>query len=408
MSKEYLRDTYKLKSNPFIEDSAKRIHLQMWTDREKQVEEWNRIINQSITAQKNYLIFIIGSYGRGKTLSLFKIEEIANKYNETFTIYMNFKSEERPKAALDFMFRLFRSIDFNIIKSRFSQEDILNALKNVDSKLDEPVRILTYILMENKAEAVRPKKIKRKQVTLDNKTIQDTPQDKSGEDLQKLAKVFLCGDIKPTMKQMEKLGILRKIESIDIAKEYLAAILQLLKILNYCTLVITVDEFEYLFSLIPKQQRAIYLALLRSLYDFPTGFNIKLDNYANMMFFIGISEAGWISLNEMKDQEEAIGGPTVPLLERLDATIILDNFDKKQTKDLIIKRLKYNRVEEKYEDEPLIPFSQDFVDLIYELTEGAPRDVLTLSGHVLDEGLVAKVNLLTREFAIKVLNEHGF
>ena len=178
--------------------------------------------------------------------------------------------------------------------------------------------------------------------------------------------------------------------------------------LGYKSLLLSIDEFEYLFSLVSKSQYSIYLALLRGLYDFPIGLDITSDKLANMVLFIGISEDGWIKLKDLEKREISQGGPIVPLLERVDKTTKLENFDEKKTEELIIKVLSYNRVTKEFEENPLIPFTKDFVSYIYEETKGVPRFIKVRCAQVLDAGLADRVPLLTREYAQKVLKERGF
>ena len=183
-----------------------------------------------------------------------------------------------------------------------------------------------------------------------------------------------------------------------------------MKNLGYKALLLSIDEFEYLFSLVSKSQYSIYLALLRGLYDFPIGLDITSDKdkLANMILFIGISEDGWDKLKEIEKKEISEGGPTRPLMRRVNLETTLLNFDRKNTEELIKKVLSYNRVTKYFEEDPLIPFTKDFVDYIYELTEGLPSAVKVRCAQVLDAGLADRVSLLTREYAQKVLEERGF
>ena len=68
----------------------------------------------------------------------------------------------------------------------------------------------------------------------------------------------------------------------------------------------------------------------------------------------------------------------------------------------------YNRTTEKFEKDPLIPFTKDFVDYIYEVTKGLPRSVKIRCAQVLDAGLSEKVPILDKKYAKKVLEERGF
>ena len=393
MNDKFLKEKYGLKETvieDFSRDSAEEEDLKFWTNREKEFDDWKKILERSIQIHKNFIIFIIGSYGRGKTLSLLKVkDEAENNFKESiFPVYLSFKGEEKSKPGLDFIFRIFKSIDFNKLVRNRNYNEIIEAINKIPENFDESKNLLKAIYGY------------RKQLSLQKPATKDEKV--------KMALYFLRGEIKPTISQLRELGIMRKIESIDVAKEYLAAILCFMKNLGYKALLLSIDEFEYLFSLVSKSQYSIYLALLRGLYDFPIGLDITSDKLVNMVLFIGISEDGWMTLEVMEKKEISEGGPTPPLMRRVDLKTTLLNFDRKNTEELIKKVLSYNRVTKDFEKDPLIPFTKDFVDYIYELTEGLPRAVKVRCAQVLDAGLADRVPLLTREYAQKVLKERGF
>ena len=62
------------------------------------------------------------------------------------------------------------------------------------------------------------------------------------------ARLFLQGEVSFTVTQLAKLGIRRKIDRTDIAKEYLLGFLFLAKKVGINTLLLAVDEVEYVFS----------------------------------------------------------------------------------------------------------------------------------------------------------------
>jgi len=392
MSDRFLREKYGLKETvieDFSRKKADREDLKFWTDREEEVKDWISILEKSIKIQENFIAFIIGSYGRGKTLSLLKIIDEAEKnyVDSIFPVYLSFLGEEKPsKPGLDFIFRIFKSIDFDKLVRNRKYNDITEAINKIPESFNESKNLFKVIY--------------KKQLFLQKPATKDENA--------KMALYFLRGEIKPTASQLKKLGIMRKIENIDIAKEYLAAILCFMKNLGYKALLLSIDEFEYLFSLVSKSQYSIYLALLRGLYDFPMGLDISSDTLANMVLFIGISEDGWSKLQEIEKKEISEGGPTQPLMRRVDLKTTLLNFDKKNTEKLIKKILSYNRIAKKFEKNPLIPFTKDFVDYIYELTEGLPSAVKVRCAQVLDAGIADRVSLLTKEYAQKVLEERGF
>jgi len=392
---KFLRETYKLKQtaiSAFADKSARKRHLEWWINREDELKTWNDILTHSASGDSNFIALIIGSYGRGKTLSLLKIIDEAEKQDKIYPIFLTLKAEEKSKPGIDFIFRIFKNIDFENLGHNKMNEELKTAIERIPNSLEEAKNIL-YRLYLGKPSPDH---------TL---FFPDKAQAKS--ETNKLALYFIRGEIKPNASQMKNLGIIRKLDSIDILKEYLAAILCFLKNLGYNSLLLAIDEFEYLFSLVTKSQQSIYIALLRSMYDFPVGISIEPESLAKMVFFIAISEEGWAGMQEIEKRETAIGGPTVPLQERIGSKITLGTFNKGQTRELIEKRLKFNR-EGKFEDKPLIPFTKDFVDYIYEQTGGVPRMITVRCGQVLDAGIAERIPLLDSKFAKRILEERGF
>jgi len=364
IDEKFLREQYKLKPSvkgAFSDKIARKEQLKWWIDREEELKKWRKIIKDSLTKERNFIALIIGTYGRGKTLSLYKIIDEANQYRDkVYPIYLNFKGEERSKPGLDFMFRIFKSIDFNEIVNGKKEKDIKEIIEKIPAQFEESKNILTRIYF--------PETL----ITEDKEHHKNDKISKTRE----LALFFLRGQIRPTGSQLKQLQVLRKIESVDIAKEYFAAILCFAKNLGYKTILLAIDEFEYLFSLVSKPQQSIYLALLRSLYDFPSGVSINQSDVTNIAMFIAISEDGMTRLEDMEKREKDQGGPIRALMRRIDSRITLGRFDKEQTKDLIIIRLKYNRVKGEFEKNPLIPFEDNFVEYIYNRTKGEPWKIV--------------------------------
>ena len=396
MNDKFLKKYYGLKKSAiddFRRKAAAKEELKFWTNRDKELKKWMEILKQSVKIKQNFIVFIIGTYGRGKTLSLLKVKEEAKKNfsKEIFPVYLNFKGEEKSKPGLDFIFRIFKSIDFDKLVENRNDTEIKEAIDKIPDDFNETKNLLRNIYSN---------KLKTEGTLIDSTS---TKTEKSQRAL-----YLLRGEIKPTASQLKELGIMRKIQNIDIAKEHLTTILCFMKNLGYKSLLLAIDEFEYLFSLVSKSQYSIYLALLRGLYDFPIGLNINSDKVANLVFFIGISEDGWNKLQEIEKKEISQGGPTRPLMRRVDVKTTLTNFDIKDAEELIKKVLSYNRVKKKFAKDPLIPFTQDFVDYICELTKGLPSAIKVRCAEVLDAGLADRVPRITREYAQKVLEERGF
>lgn len=372
-SRSFMEREYRLVGKPFARLIGIPLELQAWVNRQKQVDRWNKVIEDALdTPTANFLALIIGDYGMGKTLALFKIVDEAPA-KDTYPLYITLVSEEKPKSpGLDFVLRIIRSVDFK--KLKVSRRDI-SLLGEVFPEVGKVFGKILY-----------PK----------------------SEDEESLAAAFVRGQIRPTQTQLRSIGILRRIGDVDTAKEYLIGTLYVLKASGYRTLVVSVDEFEYLFSLVPPSSQSVYLALLRGLHDLPAAFPTRIkDKVANMVLFMAISEDGLRRLTELEKVEQATGGPIQPLARRISARIRLEALSKSFVRELIEKRLSLNRVKGKYEREPLIPFTESFVEYVFKLSRGKPSDVIDRCDHVLDLGLARRIHRLTPEFAVEVFKERG-
>jgi len=370
--KSFIEEKYKLKADPF--DSKVDLTAPM-AGRKKEQKRWNQIIRQRSGQRGNSFNFIIGDYGSGKSFSLYKIVDEAKKdFHNLLSIFMTLLPEDTVrKFGLDFVQRIFGKLELKDLKnilSRVGKNDIV-CLKNI---LPDPGIIFEKIKKGNQ-----------------------------------LAVSFLRADRSLDKKEMKELGVIRKIDSTDRAKEYLLAFLYILKKSKIDTLLLAIDEVEYIFSQMRGPKISLAFNTLRGVYDLQQSHNkaIDLGDIANMIFFFGISEDGWRRLNELHKRERAQGGPIQPFMDRKDNIIALGPLSKNETKELIELRLKFNRVRRFYERKPLIPFTEKFVDYVFELTKGRPRYIVERCDRVLLDGLEQKIPLITVDFAKKVYESHG-
>jgi hypothetical protein len=373
---DFLRTRYALEENPFIEGRASQKWLDTWVDRKKELRDWKRLLDQAEKGNTNQIAFIIGEYGQGKTLSLLKVVDEASKRDSVHPVYLNFQGEQKPrKPGLDFLLRLLKSIALSQLVSKVSEKRRRDAIKSISKGFDEPKEVLNRLCF--------------------------------GDDgMKRLASYFLSGEVNPSKKELESLGVIRKMTDVEVAKEYLAGILLFLGHLGYTSILFAVDEFEYLFSLVSKSQRTIYLALLRGLYDL-TVDEKQGSSMCKVSFFVAISRDGWRKLNEMEEQEMDQGGPIRPLLRRVALRSVLHPFDKQETKELVVNRLRFDRIKGRQLSKPLIPFTNDFVDLVYNRSKGDSWKIIFICSHVLDAGLEKGTRVLDKRFAESVLKERN-
>jgi hypothetical protein len=370
--KSFLETEYNLKVVPFnIVDPTATM-----AGRNAALKAWQQIIRQRVGQKNNSYNFIIGDYGSGKSFTLFKIvEDVKKEYKDRILpISTTLLSEDTVnKFGLSFIQRLF---------DRISDREIEGVLKKV-SKND-----LEHL----------------KQVLPDPGIIFE--KIKKGD---KLPLIFLRGDRSLDKKEMNDLGVLRKINSTDKAKDYFLAFLHLLKLANIDTIVLAIDEVEYLFSQMKGAKLSLVFNTLRGIYDLQFTYSkaLELTKIANIICFFAISEDGWRRLNEMRKRESGQGGPINPFLDRKDIIITLLNLSKQETLGLIEYRLSDHRVKDAGKNKLLIPFEDKFIDYIYALTAGKPRFIVDRCDIVLREGLEQKIPLITVDFAKKVYESHG-
>jgi len=377
--KSFLERQYHLEKNPFenrVDPAAPM------AGRKKEHSEWKAVINQKKGSASNSLNFIVGDYGFGKTLSLYHIVEEFESDSKLLAIYMKFLPEDKvSRFGLNFVQRIFKAIGVYDKWHLFKGADV----SFMEHEFPGPSRIFELIC--------------------------GIEQDADGT-LKDLAEIFLYGERNLTKAEMSLLGITRLMNSTDIAKDYLYAFLLMMRHESFVSLILTVDEVEYIFSQMRGNAMAGVFNTLRELSDLQ---NLppylqraeRLDAHpANIIYFFGISQSGWSSIQDLDRKEIKTPGPVQPLLSRADRVIELSPLNKKETRDLIQKRLYMNRVTGKVESKPLIPFDDSFVDYIADLAMGNPRDIIVRCEYVIRDGLRDEIPLLTKSYAQKVFEAH--
>jgi len=112
-------------------------------------------------------------------------------------------------------------------------------------------------------------------------------------------------------------------------------------------------------------------------------------------------------LNDLGQREQTEGGPFQPLMRRFGKIIELSPLNEAETRELIERRLRRNRVTGEYEDQPLIPYDESFVEYVSGLSLGNPGEVVKYFDYALEEGLRVSAKLLDKNFAEKAFIAHG-
>jgi len=367
-AKGFMERTYRLKKNPF----GTRVDLVAPMAGRKEAKEiWTAVVERRKGQEGNSLNFIVGDYGLGKSFTLYKIQKQLRSDRTLLPLYLKFLPEDPiQRFGLDFIQRIFRELPASLTTRKV------------------PTRAFDRLARWDPAVG-----------TVLAKFFQ-------GDEL---AQAYLGGERQLTARELQELGTRRKMASTEAAKDFLLGLLYIVRNLRIVTVVFLIDEVEYVFSQMRGARIANVFNTLRDLYDLPQApkaldFGERL---ANVIFFFGISQAGWQRLNELERREQREGGPIQPLLDRREEVIELQALNESEARELIELRLRYNRTKGTVAGRPLIPYTEDFVKYVYRLTRGNPRHVVERCDLVLEDGLRAQINELNEAFARESLASHG-
>ncbi len=365
MSKETeLKTLYHLRQNPF--DLLVQIDAPI-VGRAPERAAWEEIVNRRAGARGSSLNFIVGDYGMGKSHSLYHIKKYCDERGGVAAVIMKFLSEDELRNfGVDFVRRIFKTLDDPTRSSlaRLTRPKSLTVLR------DHTDVIMKYVRKDETATGVLTGK--------------------------KLSK-----------RELLSAGIRQTLDTTEVAIEFLAALLSMLHQANLESLVLCLDEAEYIFSQTNARKTALIFNSIRSIYDLPGGspLGMQLAPVSNVIFFFAISASGWERLRTLEKVEMSQGGPIQPLITRIDRTISLSRLSKKETSDLVAEYLKTSRTPERKKlESPLIPYDEDFVEYLYSLTHGLPREIVRRCDYVIGEGLKDRVPKLTRRYAKDVFS----
>lgn len=396
-NRKFMKERYLLDKLPFAIKESRSSVKELWVNRVGELAQWKKLVEKTINGGQNTISYIVGDYGMGKTMSLFKIMSEYSQRSDVFPLYFTIKSESVHSGSIDFIFRLFENIEFIKLIENRSKNDIARSLDKIpnEAKFSDSKNAYSYMFKlpsQNKLD------------------LGDTEWDPRSAEIT-LIRNLLTGKKLTTAEKKElkgKLKISHEIE-IDTAKYYLSSLLIFMKGLGYRAMIILVDEFEYLFSMIKKTDRPKYFALFRSLFDLSDEVDVNPDEMVPLMIFFGISQDGYAYLNELETRSKYEGPtPFSALKRRVEKETVLTGMNKEDCKLLIEKRLGATRVIGKEAKPPIIPFSDDFVGYISEITGGRPSNIIDYCDHVLEEGMAKRIDLISADFAKKVLREKGF
>ena len=339
----------------------------------------------------NFMHFIIGDHGLGKTISLLRINDIvlSDYKSRLLPIFLSFVAEDtlRPR---DFLLRLLASIDYAGLAKQIKSSELKQAVDRIPPDFEGSYSLMKNLLLPQRSLATTETFFPERQWT---QTIAD-------ETYEAANRYFLGQSV--TQRELRLLGVSHKLDSAETAWKHLTAIRWVLGGLGYSAIIMLVDEFEYLFSLVSRNKRPQYVALLRQIVD----ASPSSPDMTALDSFFAVSNGGWKQLMDLAEYETTSAGPTQALRRRIDNTT-LSNLTPQQTRGLIEKRLQFGRVHAADPGEECNPFTNDFIEFVQHQSMGVPGEVVSICLSVLKAGLSCQVAQLDKKFAIQALDERA-
>ncbi|MFX0135552.1 MAG: BREX system ATP-binding domain-containing protein [Candidatus Hodarchaeota archaeon] len=381
-------EKYLLKRQPF--DIFKHTHEM--ADRR---EEWDRIMHQlrsALGGEGCRFLILQGDYGMGKSFMLEQIYVKTKKGDipRAFAVknilagapIRAMASEPiTPKFGLDLVCRLFSNIkveEYNEIFKRASLERLDSEAKNVFNAF---------------------KSGQERESSLFDIT----------KDIRRIVISFLKGEsLKAT--ELGKIGVRSPLKDSPTAMSYFFNFLKVLKQAEYDSMLILLDEFEYIMNTQGEKKITQILNTFKEIFDdFGLYEGREQGQRAKVIFFFAISPGGWEKLLDLRrtSVKKTGGGGIAPFLDRISNKDIigLKPFYEEDTFELVRLRLEENRTNTP--QNPFFPFTNACIKLVYSVSENNPRHILEYCGILLEDALDVGLSEIDEKSAKEILGKYG-
>ncbi len=228
-------------------------------------------------------------------------------------------------------------------------------------------------------------------------------------DHQMLAKTVLFGG-RILKREAENAGLVgtTQIKENHDAISLLHALQWLVKQVGVDVVALLIDEMEFLENQAPKNQLAI-LDSIKDLWDQDAALFGKGTDAAQLAIVMSSTPTAWAGLNKQVSRagnrgEAGVG--VTPFLRRISGSNVVEidhDLGKEEARKLIVSRM--STVRSGKPRQPIIPFTDDYVEYIYALSKGLPRTIIEICGVVIDEAARREFTKITRKRAEEILQD---
>lgn len=359
-----------LRANPFSEE---RFDLPM-IDR---VSDWTRlkgVLSDQLGARAAKIGVLFGDYGMGKSFTMTKLEEVLKKGEEGF-----------PRPA-DIVVVRFRTTEA-VLPKNYIVDLFQRMIKDIGP---ERLRTLCSEALLHGGQFERSFGRFVTEWANGNDTAWDWILGRS-----------------LTAAQRSGLGVSYKITDYLEIHEVFKNTLRLLRSAGVQSLVMLLDELEFLLSLASRNKLLTILHEVQSIWDDYNQLDeTQKEKHSKVLFVFASSIGSWEKFLEMAQEERRRkgGGGTETFLRRVlpSEMVTLSPLKKADVEQLLVERMAQYRVDGP--KDPLHPFASDYVEFIFRLSFGIPSKVLAFSALVIEQSEIAPITAADAE---TILNKFG-
>lgn len=377
--KQFLSDVYHLSRVPF--------ELGRYdTKRVGRDEEWQRLltlIHGGQGSQTPANIVLLGTYGSGKSFLLWQL-------------YLHFEKEKRRRVLMTKPIRL--------LNPEQSRNIVLGMVVRLFRRgLDIESDLVPMLTVAKKAARHIPKQYAPYAVVL--LALLD---DKVSE----TARSLLYGN-RVSRAQATELGVpdLQQIKSNEEAVDLLITLQLMARLAEYEAVVLAIDEVEYIDQAPTSQQGRVFDSL-KWLWDSEVAVASAETSpeIARLTMVMAATPSFWQSKVELvRSSARPVGGlvglnPFFSRIPQGNVVEMPEGLGREDARRLIESRMSEAREPGKLPS-PIVPFTDDYVEYVFQLTQGLPRQVIEICETVVAEAVRKKLPKIDKDAAQTILRE---